>query len=60
MAPPGLNTDRPDVHYGPARRGNVNPGDPPDGYYDAEPPLRTLVVRHLRKVVGVLRRPRKP
>jgi len=55
--PPGLNTDRPDANYRPARQENVNPSDPPEGYYDdSEPPLRTLVVRRLRKVAGAIRR----
>jgi hypothetical protein len=43
IPPPGSNTDRPDANYRPARQKNVNPNDPPEGYYDAsEPPLRTL------------------
>jgi hypothetical protein len=57
--PPGSNTDRPDANYRPARQKNVNPSDPPEGYYDAaEPPLRTLVVRHLRKLAAAIRRSR--
>jgi len=58
-SPPGANTDRPDAHYRPARQKNVNPGDPPDGYYDAsEPPLRTLVLRRFRKISDAIRRSR--
>jgi hypothetical protein len=58
--PPGSNTDRPDAHFRPARQKNVNPGDPPEGYYDgAEPPLRTLVRRGMRKVADAVRHPRK-
>jgi hypothetical protein len=55
--PPGSNTDRPDASYRPARQKNVNPGDPPDGYYEAsEPPLRTLVFRRIRKIAASIRR----
>jgi len=54
--PGGSNTDRPDANYRPTRQKSVNPSDPPEGYYDAsEPPLRTLVVRHLRKLAGAFR-----
>ncbi len=57
MPPPGSNTDRPDAGYRPARQKNVNPSDPPDGYYEAsEPPLRTLVLRRLRQIAGAIRR----
>ena len=59
MPPPGSNTDRPDASYRPARQKNVNPSDPPDGYYEAsEPPLRTLVLRRLRQIAGAIRQPR--
>ena len=57
VPPPGSNTDRPDANFRPARQKNVNPGDPPEGYYDAsEPPLRTLVLRHMRKITDAIRR----
>jgi hypothetical protein len=57
--PPGANTDRPDANYRPSRQKNVNPGDPPEGYYElSEPPLRTLFLRHLRKIGGATRRSR--
>jgi hypothetical protein len=57
IPPPGANTDRPDANYRPARQKNVNPGDPPEGYYEAsEPPLRTLVFRGLRKIAAAIRR----
>ena len=56
IPPPGSNTDRPDANYRPARQKNVNPDDLPEGYYDAsEPPLRTLVIRRLRKIAGAIR-----
>jgi hypothetical protein len=55
--PPGSNTDRPDANYRPARQNSVDPGDVPDGYYELfEPPLRTLVLGHLRKIAGAIRR----
>jgi len=55
--PPGSNTDRPDANYRPARQDSVNPSDVPDGYYDlSEPPLRTLVLRSLRKITASIRR----
>ena len=54
--PPGANTDRPDANYRPGRQKNVNPSDPPEGYYEAsEPPLRTLVLRGLQKVARAIR-----
>ena len=54
--PPGSNTDRPDANFRPARQQNVNPSDPPEGYYDAsEPPLRTLVLRRMRKIADAIR-----
>jgi hypothetical protein len=54
--PPGSNTERPDANYRPARQKSVNPDDLPEGYYDAsEPPLRTLVIRRLRKIAGAIR-----
>ena len=57
--PPESNTDRPDSRYRPARQQNVNPGDPPEGYYDAaEPPLRTLARRRVRKIAAAIRRSR--
>jgi hypothetical protein len=57
--PPGSNTDRPDANYRPMRQKSVNPGDPPEDYYlGTEPPLRTLVVRHLRKLAGAIRHSR--
>jgi hypothetical protein len=53
--PPGANTGRPDASYRPARQTNVNPSDPPRGYYEAsEPPLRTLVLRGLRKIAAAI------
>jgi hypothetical protein len=56
IPPPGSNTDRPDANYRPARQKNVNPSDPPEGYYDAsEPPLRTLVLRRIRLIAGAIR-----
>jgi len=56
IPPPGSNTERPDANYRPARQKNVNPTDPPDGYYDAsEPPLRTLVLRLVRRMAGAIR-----
>jgi hypothetical protein len=52
---PASNTDRPDANYRPARQQNVNPSDPPDDYYSgSEPPLRTLVVRQLRRLAGLI------
>jgi hypothetical protein len=55
--PPGSNTDRPDANYRPARQDSVNPSDVPDGYYDlSEPPLRTLVLRGLRRIGAAIRR----
>ena len=52
---PGSNTDRPDANYRPARQKSVNPSDPPDDYYaGSEPPLRTLVIRQLRRLVGAI------
>jgi hypothetical protein len=58
MPPPaGSNTDRPDANYRPARQNSVNPSDVPDGYYElSEPPLRTLVLRGLRKIGAAIRR----
>ena len=54
---PGSNTDRPDASYRPARQKNMNPGDPPEGYYEAsEPPLRALVLRRMRKIAAAIRR----
>jgi len=54
MPPP---PDRPDANYRPARQDSVNPRDVPDGYYDlSEPPLRTLVLRSLRKITASIRR----
>jgi hypothetical protein len=54
--PPGSNTDRPDVNYRPVRQNSVDPGDVPDGYYElSEPPLRTLILRRLRKIAGAIR-----
>jgi hypothetical protein len=56
IPPPGSNTDRPDANYRPARQKNVNPSDPPEGYYNAsEPPLRTLVLRRIRLIAGAIR-----
>jgi hypothetical protein len=56
IPPSGSNTDRPDANYRPARQKNVNPSDPPEGYYDAsEPPLRTLVLRRIRQIAGAIR-----
>jgi hypothetical protein len=56
IPPPGSNNERPDANYRPARQQSVNPADLPEGYYDAsEPPLRTLVVRRIREIVGALR-----
>jgi hypothetical protein len=55
--PPGSNSDRPDANFRPARQKNVNPGDPPEGYYEAaEPPLRTLVLRRMRTIADAIRR----
>jgi hypothetical protein len=57
IPPPGADTDRPDANYRPARQKNVNPSDPPEGYYEtSEPPLRTLVLRGLRKIAAAIRR----
>ena len=54
---PGLRPDRADACYRPTRQKNVNPSDLPEGYYEgSEPPLRTLVVRRLRKIAGAIRR----
>jgi len=34
----------------------MNPGDPPEGYYESsEPPFRTLVLRHMRKIASAIR-----
>jgi hypothetical protein len=56
MTPPGAETDRPDANYRPAKQKSVNPGDPPEAYYEAsEPPLRTLVLRGLRKLPRAIR-----
>jgi hypothetical protein len=56
IPPPGSNTERPDANYRPARQKSVNPSDVPEGYYDAsEPPLRTLIVRRIRRIAGVIR-----
>jgi hypothetical protein len=55
-ADPTANTDRPDANYRPARQKSVNPSDLPEGYYeDSEPPLRTLVLRRIRRIVGAIR-----
>ena len=56
IPPPGSNTERPDANYRPARQQSVNPDDLPEGYYEAsEPPLRTLILRGIRRVAGVIR-----
>ena len=57
---PGANTDRPDGNYRPARQQSVNPSDPPDDYYSgSEQPLRTLVIRQLRRLSGAIRSSRR-
>jgi hypothetical protein len=53
-APPGLTGDRPDTKL----RGNIDPTDPPDGYYEPESAaLRNQVRRALASMVGKLTRP---
>jgi hypothetical protein len=56
IPPPGVNTDRPDANYRPVRQKNVDPSDPPAGYYElSEPPLRTLVLRGVRTIGRAIR-----
>jgi|SoiMethySBSTD1v2_1073268.scaffolds.fasta_scaffold4464996_2 hypothetical protein len=53
-APPGLTGDRPDTKL----RGNIDPTDPPDGYYEPESAaLRNQVRRALASMLGKLTRP---